>query len=80
MFNDVINVVSMIFIIYLFLYCSFLFLGVFVGIISLYKKRVSKKFQNDIKRDYYLPISIICPAFNEELIIIKSVESLLTLD
>ena len=74
------NIISIISIGYLFLYSIFMLLGLFIGIFTLYSNRENKKFKNVIKRDYYLPISIITPAFNESLIIIKSIESLLKLD
>ncbi len=78
--NLVLDVLSNIFIIYLILYCVILFAGVAIGIVYLNRYRLEKKYRNEIKRDFYLPVSILLPAFNEGVIILKSVSSLLQLD
>ncbi len=68
------------FLIYLFLYSIYLFLSVTIGSSTLFTNRYKNKMENKIKHNYYVPISILVPAYNEEKTIIKSVESLFYLD
>ncbi len=68
------------FIIYLLGYSTFLFVSVIVGENELFENIKKKKLQNIIEHDYYIPISIIVPAYNEEVTIIQTIESLLNLD
>ena len=39
-----------------------------------------RKIKNELKHDYYFPVSILVPAFNEEVTILDSVQSLLDLE
>lgn len=68
------------FILYLLGYSLFLFLSVTVGSSVLYKKKQMEKFKNTLIGDYYLPISLIVPAYNEEVTVVESIESLLALE
>lgn len=68
------------FIAYLIGYSTFLFLSVVVGSLELYKHRRQEMFKSILPSDYYLPISIIVPAYNEEVTVVDTVRSLLTLE
>ena len=68
------------FIAYLIGYSTFLFLSVVVGSLDLYKRNRQEKFKSILPTDYYLPISIIVPAYNEEVTVVDTVRSLLALD
>lgn len=72
--------VEVFFMLYLLLYSFYLFLSVIVGAWYLYKKNQMFMLRNELKHDYYVPISIIVPAYNEEVTIIKNVKSLIQLD
>ena len=68
------------FIAYLIGYSTFLFLSVIVGSLDLYKRNRQEKLKSILPTDYYLPISIIVPAHNEEITVVDTVRSLLALD
>lgn len=72
--------VEVFFVIYLIGYSTFLFIAVVTGSSSLYKKRRQEKLKNTINNDYYIPISIIVPAYNEDVTIVENVRSLLALE
>ena len=67
------------FIVYLMVYTTFLFLAVVVGAFQLYERERRIQIQNELKHDYYMPISILVPAHNEEVTIVDSIISLLDL-
>ncbi|WP_106768829.1 glycosyltransferase family 2 protein [Paenibacillus faecalis] len=69
--------VSLFFILYLLIYSTFLFLSVAVGTSVLYKQLQMRQMKNELKHDYYIPISIIVPAYNEEITVVDTVISLL---
>jgi len=71
------NGVAIFFILYLLGYSSFIFLSVITGGRFLFRKYKMKMLHSELKHDYYVPISIIVPAYNEEVTIVKSVKSLL---
>ncbi len=68
------------FILYLIGYSTFLFLAVAVGSSTLYSNRRRNRLKNELLDDYYVPISIIVPAHNEEVTIEATVRSLLALE
>lgn len=72
--------VSVFFIIYLIGYSTFLFISVVTGSSSLYRSRQREKLKNTIFRDYFIPVSLIVPAYNEEVTVVETVRSLLALD
>ena len=72
--------INVFFVIYLIGYSSFLFLAVVVGSSELYKKRHQEKLKNTLLQNYYVPISIIVPAYNEEVTVVETVKSLLALE
>jgi cellulose synthase/poly-beta-1,6-N-acetylglucosamine synthase-like glycosyltransferase len=67
--------VSVFYISYLLFYATFLFLSVAVGAFKLYKRDRMKKLRNELKHDFYIPVSILVPAYNEEVTIVDSVKS-----
>lgn len=68
------------FLIYLVIYASYLFLSVATGAFDLYKRDRMMDIKNELKHDYYFPVSILVPAYNEEVTIYDNVKSLLDLD
>ncbi len=72
--------VGVFFLIYLIGYSTFLFLSVVVGSSELYKLHRQKQLQNILPSDYFVPITIVVPAYNEELTVVETVKSLLQLD
>ncbi len=72
--------VEFFFVIYLIGYSTFLFISVVTGSSTLYKKRQQDKLKNTILKNHFVPISIIVPAYNEDVTIVENVRSLLTLD
>lgn len=68
------------FIAYLIGYSTFLFLSVVVGSLELYKIYRRELMKNILPQDYYVPITIIVPAYNEEITVVETVTSLLGLE
>lgn len=68
------------FVVYLVIYSTFLFLAVTIGASELYKRKQHDKLKNTLLKDYYIPVSILVPAYNEEVTIVENVISLLSLD
>ena len=60
--------VGVFFVLYLIGYSSFLFLAVVVGSSDLYRTRRQERMKNVLLQDYYVPVSIIVPAHNEEIL------------
>ena len=74
------SLVGIFFIIYLIGYSTFLFLSVAVGSSVLYRSRRLERFKNELMSDFYIPVSIIVPACNEEITVVDTVISLLGLE
>lgn len=72
--------VSVFFVLYMIGYASFLFLSVAVGSSELYKTKKRNKLKSELPGGYYVPVSIVIPAHNEEVTIVESVRSLLSLE
>ena len=72
--------VGIFFIIYLIGYSTFLFLSVAVGSSTLYHKKQQVRMKSILLQDYYVPVSIVVPAYNEEITVVDTVKSLLALD
>ncbi len=72
--------ISYFFILYMLFYSTFLFISSIIGSITLFKNRYKDTMHNNIEHDYYIPVSILVPAYNEEKVICSSVKSLLSLD
>ena len=71
--------VGVFFVLYLIGYSTFLFLAVAVGSSTLYSYRRRNRLKNELLNDYYIPFSIIIPAYNEEVTIEATIRSLLSL-
>lgn len=76
----VLDGINIFFIIYMIGYSSFLFLAVVTGSSELYRKKQQDKLKNTLMKDYFIPVSIIVPAYNEEITVVETVKSLLSLD
>jgi biofilm PGA synthesis N-glycosyltransferase PgaC len=76
----ILDVINVFFVIYLIGYSTFLFLSVTVGSSELFKKKRQYRMMNAIQNIYYIPISIVVPAYNEEVTVTSTVQSLLALD
>lgn len=68
------------FIAYLIGYSTFLFISVIVGSLELYKIHRREIMKNILPQDYHIPISIVVPAYNEEITVVETVKSLLSLE
>ena len=79
-FRFFLECVNLFFIIYLIGYSSFLFLSVVAGAIELYKSYRLEQLHNKLWQSYYIPVSILVPAYNEEVTVKDTVTSLLNLD
>lgn len=72
--------VALFFLAYLTVYASYLLFSVVTGATGLYRQNKMLHIKNELKHDYYFPISLLVPAYNEEVTILESVRSLLQLD
>ena len=68
------------FVVYLVGYSSFLFISVLVGGNEIFEGTKKRRLRNEIHHDYYVPISVVVPAYNEEVTIVETIRSLLNLD
>ena len=73
------KIVGVFFIVYLTGYSTFLFLSVVTGSIQLYRQHRQKRLKNYLPGDYNIPVSILVPAYNEEVTVVETVRSLLSL-
>lgn len=74
------SVVGVLFVVYLMGYSTFLLLSVISGSLELYRENKKKNYYGEIQHDYFLPISILVPAYNEEVTAVDTVKSLLMMD
>lgn len=74
------SAVGVFFVLYMVGYATFLFLSVAVGSSELYSAKRRNAMKNELANDYYLPVSILVPAYNEAVTIESTVRSLLALD
>ena len=78
--KQIFDIIGVLFVIYLIGYSTFLFLSVVVGATTLYKKKMQDRLMNKFTENYFVPITIVTPAYNEEVTVVQTVKSLLTLD
>jgi len=78
-FSNFLFYVSLFYIAYLIVFSAFSFLSVLVGAYKLQKSARLKRF-NTLAVDNNVPISILVPAYNESVTIVRSINSLLALD
>lgn len=74
------NYVGIFFVLYMVGYASFLFLSVTVGSSELYGAKRRHLLKNELQNGYFIPVSIVVPAYNESVTIEATVRSLLALD
>lgn len=79
-FRVFLDCVNIFFLLYLLGYSTFLFLSVIVGASRLYRDKEYELLQNKLWQNYYIPVSILVPAYNEEVTVVETVRSLLALD
>ena len=72
--------VGVFFIVYMIGYSTFLFFSVIIGSSELYKAHRRRRLKNYFPNDYFVPITIVVPAYNEEVTVVETVRSLLALD
>lgn len=78
--RELLSFFEVFFVIYLIGYSSFLFASVIVGGNEVFEDNKRRRLRNEIRNDYYVPVSIVVPAYNEEVTIVETIRSLLNLD
>ena len=78
--KQILKIAEIVFVLYLAGYSTFLFASVIVGSNQLFTDIKKRQLHNAIHHDYYVPISVIVPAYNEEVTIAQTIRSLLKLD
>jgi len=78
--KQIFDTIGVCFIVYLIGYSTFLFLSVVVGATTLYKRKMQDRLMNKFSENYFVPITIVVPAYNEEVTVVQTVKSLLTLN
>ena len=58
---------------YLILYSTFLFISVIVGALALYYRNKRTRYQNIVDHEYQIPVTIVVPAYNEEVTVVETV-------
>ena len=76
--ETIVQGVNAFFLAYMLVYSSVLFLSVIVGVTQIARRTEQVKMRNSFKHEYYVPISILVPAHNEELTVVDTVLSLLS--
>lgn len=74
------NIIGVFFVFYMLGYITFLFLAATVGSSTLYEAKRRNLLKNELQNDSFIPVSILVPAYNEEVTIVETIRSLLTLD
>ncbi len=65
---------------YLVIYATYLMVSNVIGSISMYRYRKLERLHNELNDDFYFPISIVVPAYNENVFAVQTVRNLLKLD
>lgn len=76
----VLKFVNVFFLLYLMVYATYLLGSVLTGAWKLYYTNKMRRIKNEIRHNTYFPVSVLVPAYNEEVTIVDSIESLLRLD
>ena len=77
--RTILEAIEFFFIIYLMGYTLILGFSVVIGAVSVYEKRRKKELKNLLNLENEIRVSIIVPAYNEQVTIIQTIESLLNL-
>lgn len=83
MIESIVIVLNKIFFYYMFIYSVIFFVTTLLSTFDIEKFIKKRKFVSSIilnKKENYIPISILVPAYNEDITIIDSIKSLLNLD
>lgn len=65
---------------YLVIYSTYLLLCGVYGSVKMYRYRKLERLHNELDHEFYYPISIIVPAYNEGMTVVQTVKNLLKLD
>lgn len=65
---------------YLVIYSTYLLVCGVYGSVKMYRYRKLERMHNELEHDFYYPISIIVPAYNEGMTAVQTVKNLLKLD
>ena len=68
------------YLIYLLFYATYMFASVALGAFRLHERDRMRRIRNELKHEFYFPVSVLVPAHNEEITILSSIQSLLMLD
>jgi biofilm PGA synthesis N-glycosyltransferase PgaC len=68
------------FLFYLVVYATYLLVSNLFGSLKMYGYRKMERLHNELEHEFYYPISIIVPAFNENETAVQTVRNLLKLD
>lgn len=78
--STILDVCGVFFLIYMIGYATFLFISVILGSTHMYKKKRQNRLKSTLLQDHHVHVSIIVPAYNEEITVVDTVKSLLALD
>lgn len=78
--NPFLKIISYFFIGYILFYSIYLFISALIGMKKMFHNIYKKIMHNNVEHDYYIPISILIPAYNVEDTIISNIDMLVTLD
>lgn len=68
------------FAVYMIGYASYTIIGSISSMWKLYTSRLKERMHNELYHDFYFPVSILVPAYNEETTIISTINNLLELE
>lgn len=72
--------VGIFFAVYMLGYASYVIFASIISMRKLYTDRLKERMHNELYHDFYFPISILVPAYNEEKTIISTINNLLELE
>lgn len=78
--RTILEIIEVFFVSYLIGYAIILMSSIILGSVSIYERKRKKELNNIINYDKDLKISIIVPAYNEEITIIETIESLVNVN
>lgn len=78
--RNIIYVSSYFFLAYLIVYSTYILICAVAGSFSMFRYKRMDNLHNVLEHDFYYPMSIIVPAYNESVSIVQTINSLLNLD